>query len=164
MNTTILGNKSSRIMIIAIMLFAPQSASARDQILCKAIERKADVIIDLLAVSEFGRTLNCIHGDFVVDMTPCAPSGGYGLSYPTGGASLRTVVDRWQDYADHYGGVVSNYVSNAEISFAGGFNSPGRGLSQDWEFSASRLTGIGQLKLAKGRVVKYKCNKVEQKF
>ena len=151
----------SRIIVIASMLLVSQFASARDQVLCKTADPKADVIIDLSAVWKFGRMLNCIDGDFIVDMTPCAPSGGYGLSSPTGSASLQAVVDRWQDYTNHGGGVVSSFVSNAKISFTGGHNAPGKDLSQDWEFSVSRLTGIGLLKLAEGRVMKYKCNRIE---
>jgi hypothetical protein len=37
---------------------------------------------------KFSASLNCISGSFISDMTPCAPDGGFGLSYPTGDASL----------------------------------------------------------------------------
>ncbi len=136
---------------------------ASPPIICKAIAKESDVIISLSSESKFGRALNCISGDFAVDLTPCAPSGAYGLSAPTGSADLIRVANGWRDFEDHIGGVVGSFVSADQLSFTGGFAGI-NGYRQDWEFSVSRLTGNGQLKLGKDRAVKYRCSKVEQKF
>ena len=152
------------IVLVALLLLLPQFAAGKSQILCKTAGKSGDVIINLAATYEFKRKLNCISGDFISDMTPCAPSGGYSLSYPTGAASLLGVVDRWQDYADHMGGITSSSVSDAEINFAGGFNFPSSGYTPDWEFSVSRLTGVGVLKVKKKPPIQYKCSKANQKF
>jgi hypothetical protein len=80
-------------------------------------------------------------------MTPCAPNGAYGLSAPTGSAELVGVVDRWQDYANHSGGVVSHFANADTIYFAGGFNWPDNGgLTDKWSFTVNRLTGHAELK------------------
>jgi len=81
-----------------------------------------------------------------VDMTPCAPDGAYGLSAPTGSAELVGVVDRWQDYTNHSGGVVSHFANSETIYFTGGFNSPDTGLTDKWSFTVNRLTGHAELK------------------
>jgi hypothetical protein len=146
-------------------------AFAGEQILCTHAG-ESDVVIELQAKRQFNRILNCIHGDFIADMTPCAPNGGYGLSYPTGTAALSKVVDRWQDYSKHLGGVAQNYVNGHEIYFAGGFNSSDTGFHLFWSFSANRLDGSAVLKRP-GDVAfsepakpdtRYFCKKVEPRF
>ena len=83
------------------------------------------------------------------------------------GPSLAGLVDRWQDYANHLGGIASNLTNDHEIYFSGGFNTPitnatinqnrasvglppipggdrvpgGQGYNAAWEFRVSRLTG-----------------------
>jgi hypothetical protein len=126
-------------------------ASAKETILCRS-SGSPDTVITLGASTQFNRTLDCIAGNFAADMTPCAPDGGYGLSAPTGAADLVGVVDRWQDYADHTGGVVSHYIKDETIYFAGGFNAPGNGgLTDKWSFTLNRLTGQAELKELSGQ-------------
>ena len=135
-------------------------ASAKETILCQSTG-SPDVVITLDASTRFNHTLDCIAGNFVVDMTPCAPDGGYGLSAPTGAANLVGVVDRGQDYADHIGGVVSHYIKDNTIYFAGGFNAPDNGgLTGKWSFVLNRLTGQAELKKLSGpaKSVRYECH------
>jgi hypothetical protein len=122
----------------------PASGSAKEQILCSHVG-DSDIVITLGATRQFNRTLNCIQGNFVVDITPCAPAGAYGLSAPTGSAELVGVVDRWQDYARHNGGVTQHFVNDHEIYFSGGFTNAGSGYKKSWSFSVSRLTGAATL-------------------
>lgn len=150
------------LIYVIFILLIPNLAAATPPILCKAIGKGDDVLISLSSESKFGRVLNCISGDFVIDLTPCAPEGAYGLSAPTGSADLVGVANSWRDYENHIGGVVSSFVSADKIRFTGGFM--GNEYRQEWEFSVSRLTGNGQLKLSAGRTVKYRCGKAEQKF
>ncbi|MGB3584829.1 MAG: hypothetical protein WBA40_27465 [Roseiarcus sp.] len=84
--------------VLIAMVVLPTTLCAKEQILCSHTGR-LNVVITLGASKQFGRILNCISGDFIVDMTPCAPDGGYGLSAGTGSAPLVSIVDRWQDYA-----------------------------------------------------------------
>lgn len=97
-------------------------------------------------------------------MTPCAPDGGFGLSAPTGSASLVAVVNRWQDYADHSGGVVGHYVTTDKLSFSGGFNGLSGGYKEEWTFVASRVTGSAELRQKDKAPVEFACNKAAQKF
>jgi len=129
------------------------------------------VKITLSAMRKFSSTLNCISGSFVADMTPCAPNGGFGLSYPTGQASLSRVVMRWQDYGDHMGGVVGNHVNGQEIVFSGGYMSPGDGYHSGWLFTVDRLSGTATLKTFKDEiqgtkdgVAQYTCSSLKQKL
>ncbi len=104
-------SRPGRIMVrhlclpLAVLHVAP--ASAKNLLLCKAPGQR-DVTISLQDQQFRDRTLDCIPGDFVSDLTPCAPPGGYGLLAPTGSAPLGQVVNRWQDYGDHSGGMVGH--------------------------------------------------------
>ena len=130
-----------------VTLTTVASAAPGQTILCQRAGLADTVKITLGALKQFNRMLDCITGKFVTDMTPCAPNGGYGLSAPTGGADLVGIVDRWQDYAEHLGGVVSHFADGDTIYFAGGFNSPDNGgLTDKWSFTVNRLTGKAELK------------------
>jgi hypothetical protein len=65
-----------------------------------------------------GSYVDCLHGDFIVDLTPCAPNGGFGLSAPTGAGDLVEVTQSWQQAADHMGGVVGHFISADEVYFS----------------------------------------------
>lgn len=108
-----------------------------------------------------GYMLNCVSGSFVVDMSGCAPDGAYGLSYPTGSAGLRTIVNRWQDFADHNGGVTNNYVTATEVRFSGGFHYRGDGYNEKWVFLIDRLTG-GAVLNEGGSETRYVCQPASQ--
>jgi hypothetical protein len=162
-----------------LLLTAATSAPVQEQTLCQH-PGSPDVVITFGASRQFDRTLDCIAGDFISDMTPCAPNGGYGLSAPTGSADLIGVVDRWQDYADHSGGVVSHFANAETIYFAGGFNWPDNGgLTDKWSFTVHRLTGKAELKEFSGKSpyteqqlselshvkpVSYMCHQVKSRF
>jgi hypothetical protein len=93
------------------------------------------------------------------------------------------VVDRWQDYVDHLGGVTGHFTNDHQIYFSGGFNSPissltinqnraqvglppipnggrlpeGQGYKEKWSFSVNRLTGKAEFKDTKGTQASYQC-------
>lgn len=151
------------ILAAGLAVLAPQVGQAADIIRCTSAGQ-ADVTISLNSTRKFKRVLSCIAGDFIEDMTPCAPNGGFGLSYPTGSAALSSIVDRWQDYADHMGGVAS-YFSNAhQIHFSGGYMSPTDGLKTGWTFSVDRLSGKGTLAIPGKPTATFSCNKARAKF
>ncbi|HEY8009350.1 MAG TPA: hypothetical protein VIE66_21820 [Methylocella sp.] len=138
-------------------------------------QQKGDIVtITLDKIKKYGHTLNCIAGDFIADMTPCAPNGGYGLSAPTGSASLVGVVMRWQDYGNHLGGVVGSNVDATTISFSGGYMSPGAdgsGFHQGWTFTVDRLSADGVLRTFKDEIMetkdsttKYRCSTATRKL
>jgi hypothetical protein len=178
--------KQATLALIATLAL-PIATSAKEQILCNHTG-KPDVVITLGATRQFGRTLNCISGDLIADLTPCAPDGAYGLSAGTGSAPLVAVVNRWQDYVTHIGGVTSNFTNDHEIYFSAGFNSgpPSnttinqnraalglppiaggdkipdiQGYKELWSFSLSRLTGNAELKQENKAVISYTCRKTK---
>jgi hypothetical protein len=114
---------------ICTLLLVPRLSFDETQILCTQ-PGQTDVIITLKGMQRFGRVLDCISGDFISDMQPCAPDGAYGLSSPTGAAGLVGVVDRWQDYMNHLGGITGHFLTADKIYFSGGFNG-GRGGSYE---------------------------------
>ena len=148
---------------LTLWAFNANAAGAPEQILCSPDKHGSDVIITLDGLEKFGRSLNCISGSFISDMTPCAPNGGYGLSAPTGYGALVGVVDRWQDYSTHFGGVTSNFANSNRIYFSGGVTSPYSGYREQWTFSVSRLTGSAELKQQSG-ISRYHCRRVVPKF
>lgn len=118
--------------------------------------------------------LNCISGDWIYDMTPCAPKGGWGLSSPMGKAVIVNVVYRWQDFSNHDGGIVGNIINDSEIIFEGGSHYSSMWRSK-WQFKVSRVTGVGILNIIKvadhdlGQGIKegetnFTCDKVTRKF
>ncbi|MDG2571240.1 hypothetical protein P7L87_27175, partial [Vibrio parahaemolyticus] len=127
-----------------------------------------EIVLALGSEKRLGRRVSCLHSEFVADMEPCAPEGKFGLSRPTGAADLVKIVDRWQEYSDHLGGVTSHYVTPKEIAFSGGFHGSTNGYQQFWRFTANRLVGTGTLKIEKGQYMEgdyaYQCQKASQKF
>lgn len=144
-----------RIVILALACIAAAPSQARSLIQCKGAGD--DVVISLQERKAYGKTLSClIKATFVVDMTPCAPNNGFGLSAPTGAASLGKVVGRWQDYMDHNGGVVGFGENAATISFTGGFVYSGE-YKREWSFEVDRLSGGATLKQTDKKDLAYTC-------
>ena len=79
------------------------------------------------------------------------------MSAPTGPAAIVGVVNRWQDYAKHDGGVVGYFKSHTTIAFTGGFNAPGGGYKDDWSFTIDRQTRVGTLNRKDGSKVAFSC-------
>ena len=152
-----------RVLGICITLACAQAAHAQNHILCKRKDDK-DVIVSLADFTKFNRVFNCVSGDFIVDLSGCAPAGGYGLHAISGASPLIGVADRWQDYADHLGGLTSNWVSSREIGFTGGYYSKDNGRRDDWTFVVNRLTGEAELTVKEKPAKTYACRKVRAKF
>jgi hypothetical protein len=175
------------VALMVVMMTSPTLGA--EQILCSR-QGSSDVVITLNARRQFGRMLSCISGSFIADMTPCAPEGAFGLSAPTGSGALVGVVNRWQEYSDHNGGVASYARSPEQIAFSGGFNSPSsdatvnqnrasvglppipdgdkipesQGYQELWSFTVSRLTGRAELAQPKKPTLVYVCKKASQRF
>jgi hypothetical protein len=150
-------------IIIGVGVQLPVPSAAKEVILCKSDSFPREVTLVLSSFQRFGHTFNCVNGPFVVNSSGCAPNGAFGLHAPTGSAALVGVVKRWQDYAQHLGGITSNYVTDTEIYFSGGFNGPGSGYEEEWSFSVSRLTGKATLK-QKADAAELSCEKSARKF
>jgi hypothetical protein len=99
-------------------------------LLCKGDDTD-NLYVHLNSNKQFGHILSCVSGLFIVDMTACAPNGGYGLSAPTGSAALVSVVMRRQDYQRHLGGVTGFTRQGDDVTFTGGFMGS-NGLQTSW--------------------------------
>jgi len=155
---------TSSVLAIALPVTA---FTAESYIRCQPLTKGSEITISLNAKKKFGKLLNCIDGNFIYDMEPCAPENGFGLSYPTGAAQLRTIAFRWQDLIDHMGGVTANVMSETKISFRGEFRIRADDVSEKWSFDVDRLTGNGFLKVfdeEKSLQTKYKCSEARKKF
>ncbi len=140
---------------------------------CSAAD-KPDIVVELDAQDFEGSTLSCLSGgDFIADMTPCAPEGGFGLSYPTGSASLSAVVHRWQEYSDHHGGVVGFTATPSSYGFLGGWMSSEGGFEKQWSFEVNRLDGSAKLEVVQEieedgavgtSIDNYQCEAIKRKF
>jgi hypothetical protein len=145
-------------LLASVMMLVTAGATAKELILCKS-PSSSDIVISIDDRKFSNRSIDCIKGSFVSDMTPCAPPNAYGLSAPTGSAELVGLADRWQDYANHLGGITGHSLTADSIEFSGGFNSGGGGYHELWRFEASRLTGAGKL-TAEGRPpIGYNCKR-----
>jgi hypothetical protein len=130
----------------------------------KTFSSKTEVVVTLNSFKKFGRIFNCIDGEFVFNLSGCAPDGAFGLHRSTGKADLTRVVDRWQDYSDYIGTITSNGISDNVIYFSGASNSPIDGYIESWSYSISRVTGNAQLKTKDKVLATYQCAKVYKKF
>lgn len=135
--------KTTSIAAAIALSFTP-SAFAEAFVVCQAPDH-SDIILEIEAAVFDGVAISCISSDFAYDMTPCAPTNGYGLSAPTGAASLVGLVYDWREYGDHMGGVVEFSESPSSYRFQGGFQYPGSGYEEAWSFLANRLSGEGTL-------------------
>lgn len=145
-----------RFPLAIVTLMAVATSAQAEQIRCTA-QDEAPVSISLKAQWYAGRDLSCISGSFVADLTPCAPTKAFSLSAPTGPAAIVGVVDRWQDYAKHDGGVVGYFKSHTTIAFTGGFNTPSSGYKDAWSFTIDRHTKVGTLIQKDGPKVVFAC-------
>ncbi|MCE6959348.1 hypothetical protein LAZ40_09820 [Cereibacter sphaeroides] len=145
--------------VALIAAFLPAAAGATDLIDCT---RKGHnpIRIKIDSMRFEGHRLSCINGDFVADMTPCAPNGWWSLSSPTGDAGIYKVVNRWQDYGDHMGGVVHHWATDTGIHFDGGFMGY-EGLKDSWSFTIDRITAKGRLSLEGKSAATYDCKRVK---
>lgn len=150
---------------LATGVLAGLSSGALAETIVRCTSPQADAItLDLGAREMLGRVVGCIDGSFVADMTPCAPDGEYGLSAPTGAAGMVEIVQRWQDYGNHSGGVVTHFTTPTEIYFSGGFMYDSSGYTDHWSFQVDRLTGKGELRLEDGEGASYECAALDRKF
>ena len=150
--------------LVCMLVFLPASgAVAGDILLCWSKDRlNMTVTLDL---SQFkGRQLSCVSGAFIKDLTPCAPEGAYALSAPTGTAAIVDVVERWQDYANHDGGVFNFTRTPTDLIFDAGFNRPDKGFHEAWMFQIDRISGTAVLSVTNEASTVYHCNKVKPKF
>ena len=145
-----------RLALAAIALTAAAVPARAEQIRCTA-QGQSPVSISLKSQRYAGRDLSCISGSFVAGLTPCAPAKAFSLSAPTGPAAIVGVVDRWQDYAHHDGGVVGYFKSHTTVAFTGGFNTPGAGYRDDWSFTVDRHTRVGTLIRKGGPTTAFSC-------
>lgn len=138
---------SNRVVAFACLVLLLATPAGASQLIRCERPNAEPITITRNAERKFGASLNCIKGNFIGDMTPCAPNGGFGLSRPTGLADLTAVVWRWQDYGDLLGGVVDRHVSADAIHFNGGFYGGHSDWSDQWSFAVDRVTGVGILRL-----------------
>lgn len=144
-----------KLSYILFVFFISTSVQAKNIILCSSAQNNK-VIIEINSFKKWKKTFSCIKGDFVSDMSGCAPNGAFSLHAPTGSASMVSVVDRWQDYVDHLGAINSHFETKTAIHFSGGFNGDETGYTEEWAFDLDRLSGIGILKTDKGNT-SYNC-------
>ena len=143
-------------LALTVLVLGVGPGWAVETIKCSA-EAGKPVTITLKAERFAGRLMSCIAGNFVSNLTPCAPTKAFSLSAPTGSASIVGVVNRWQDYAGHNGGVVGFFKTHTTISFTGGFNTPDGGLKDDWSFSLDREAKTALLTRKGDTPVRYRC-------
>lgn len=150
-------------LLAFLLLLCVGVTQAKEFIVCQR-QGASDIVVTLAEFARFGRVFNCIAGEFVTDLSGCAPDGAFGLHAPTGSAALVGVVSRRQDYSDHTGGITSHFVTSHAMSFAGGFNARGSGYQEAWRFSMNRSTGTGKLEQGTAAPRKYACAKAARKF
>lgn len=141
--------RRSAVAVLATLLASNASAASVDRverlIVCQS-KGQADIVLQINSEREQGRLLSCIDADFISDMTPCSADGSWSLSYPTGTAAISSIVDRWQDWADHMGGVTFFRLSADSYYFDGGFKGSEDDTYDQWSFTVDRTSGKGFLK------------------
>jgi hypothetical protein len=150
-----------------IVLSAVNSAFGSDAIKCVR-PGSGDIYISVNSRSAFGRQLSCIHGEFVSDLTPCAPANGFSLSAPTGTGRIVQVFDKWPELANQLGGVTQFESTNDSYTFTGHQPVPTKlsivSRRMVWAFHVSRLSGHGMLLLYGAPELAYECALASPRF
>lgn len=147
-------------------------ANASSQIIRCERPRSEPIAITLDADHQYGASLNCVSSGFIFDMTPCAPTNGWGMSAPTGIGALVGVARRWQEYADHVGGLTYSAIDGTRMLFTGGYHGLDGKTEEYWSIDIDRVTGKGMVKLNKAEMPDsfmpqagiYSCRAVARKF
>ena len=123
--------------------------------------------IELFGESKFG-PMHCVKGLWIVDMTPCAPDGGWGLSSPTGRAGIVEVTPMWAVAAGHFAGKFTATLGPEKFTAVASF---GEGLepdlskgSYDMTISLDRATGHGVYVSGEKGKVEFDCAVKARKF
>ena len=132
-----------RSLLVLLVLSASVTPSMAGTVVCSA-QGRADVILDLDGETMLGRRVSCIRGDFLVDLTPCAPAGAWGLSAPTGVAPLVKITRSRREAEAHLGGIARHWRTPTRIGFEGGFRGSGE-TSDAWSFVVDRRSGSASL-------------------
>ncbi|HEY4202621.1 MAG TPA: hypothetical protein VGM83_18880 [Devosiaceae bacterium] len=164
-----------RISIIAAallgsMITTSQAASFQS---CTAPGR-TDLILEQDADVFDGKTITCLEGgDFIFDMTACAPRDGYGVSAPTGDAALVEVTNDFKKTKGGLGTVMFYGLTPSAYEFTAGNWDLDDKYSQDWTFTLDRKTHKGALSvldnplnpddIAKSPIA-FRCMPVTRKF
>ncbi|HQU68369.1 MAG TPA: hypothetical protein PLI43_09225 [Albidovulum sp.] len=148
-------------------LAAAQDGVPRPILLSCKSSAGEDFTIELFGESPFG-PLHCVQGLMIVDMTPCAPNGGWGLSYPTGSAGLAEVTPMWAVAYKHSGGKFTATLGPEKFTAVAAF---GEGLepdlsngSYDMTIALNRTTGAGSYESGALGKVKFQCEVKTRKF
>ncbi len=154
-----------KLLVAAVLAALPcHAGAAQAKVIVRCIAAgQGDVVITLHHSRGFGRVLDCISGPFVVDLTPCAPDRGFGLSAGTGAAELVGIATRWQDARLHPAGIVGHFDDTEMLRFDAYLG--GLGDEQKlWSFHANRLTGDAVLQRPDKPDVAYRCARARQRF
>lgn len=103
---------------------------------------KTIVTIELDSKNIKGKRVSCIDGDFIYDLTPCAPNGFYSLSRGTGVPEIVEYTASDRVALSRTAGYTLFRADKSSIYFGGGFNS-----TETRAFRVDRLTGSGTLRL-----------------
>lgn len=160
-------------LLKASMLFAllavsnPALADPKPMLLTCQSEDDENFTIELFSRTSFG-PMHCIKGLLIVDMTPCAPDGGWGLSYPTGRANISETTQLWAIAARHFGGKFTATLGPEEFSATAVW---GNGLepnlengSYDMTLKLNRINGLGEYISGELGTKRFACEEAKRKF
>lgn len=135
-----------KVIAAVAMVVVAGAVEAKEIIRCKSAGHD-DLVVTLDDKRMLKRVVSCVSGGgFIADMTPCAPSGAFGLSAGTGAAELVQIVNRWQDATKHTGAVVGHFATPTVVYFNAGTYGDSV-FEEAWSFMLDRKTGAGTLRL-----------------
>ncbi len=154
-------------LMTAVTPAAAQDGTPKPVLLACESAAGENFTIELFSESTFG-PLHCVTGLTIVDMTPCAPDKGWGLSYPTGSAGLADVTNSWSVASQHFGGKFTAALGpetfNAIASFGDGLEPDLTKGSYDMTLTLDRSTGAGSYISGELGKVVFQCSIKPRKF
>jgi hypothetical protein len=133
--------------ILAVCMLSSFAAAGDLNLMCRS-EGQDRFWIETKFDQKFNQTLYCISGgDFVVDLTACAPTGGWGLSQGTGAAKLVYVTKDKVIADEHFYGRVRADVDAVRMEFSAYFGRdiPSGSADLIWRVRIDRKTGHAQV-------------------
>lgn len=123
--------------------------------------------IELFSETRWG-PMHCVEGLGIMDMTACAPDGGWGLSLPTGQVPIADVTSSWAVATQHMGGKFYARLGpdrfEATATFSESLEADLSAGSGDYVINLNRSDGQGFYATGGGEKVGIECQVTERKF
>jgi hypothetical protein len=142
----------------------PSLVHAQSIIICTA-PSIGEVRVMLNSYEDFGHSLSCVDGSFIVDMAACAPAWGLGVTAGSGMSVLvAATTDRRVALGVYGNPILEHRLYGDELWFEGNYRDFDGKPDFSWRLVLDRVTGRATLDRKSHQQVTLPCSTVQPKF